>query len=37
MGGDEEVLSLLGPGDIGGEMGLPQGGRRIADGVTLAP
>ncbi len=37
VGGDEVVLSLLGPGDICGEMAVLHAGRRIADVVTLTP
>jgi CRP-like cAMP-binding protein len=33
--GEEAVLSLLGPGDVCGEMAVLQGGRRTADVVTL--
>ncbi len=32
--GVEGVLSLLGPGDIFGQMAVPHGGRRIADATT---
>ena len=32
--GDEGVLSLLGPGDIFGQMAVPHGGRRTADATT---